>query len=101
MDITWNEIKEKIPYIKIIDIRENYLYSILKIRNSENIPYQFLVLNPNDYLNKDSVYYLLCEYGHKSKMVSEILNKQGYQTYNIVGGIKEYEKIMKNIKKNL
>lgn len=97
MDITWNEIKEKIPYIKIIDIRENYLYSILRIKNSENIPYQFLVLNPNDYLDKDNVYYLLCEYGHKSKMVSEILNKRGFQTYNIVGGIKEYEKIMKNI----
>lgn len=97
MDIRWDEIKGKIPYIKIIDIRENYLYSILRIKNSENIPYQFLVLNPNDYLDKDNVYYLLCEYGHKSKMVSEILNKQGFQTYNIVGGIKEYEKIMKNI----
>lgn len=101
MDITWNEIKSSIPYIKIIDIRENYLYNVLRIKNSENIPYQFLVLNPNDYLEKDKIYYLLCEHGHKSKMVSELLNKQGFQTYNIVGGIKEYEKIMKNIKKNL
>lgn len=97
MDITWNEIKSNIPFINIIDIRENYLYNILKIKNSKNIPYQFLVLKPNDYLEKDKVYYLLCEHGHKSKMVSEILNKQGFQTYNIVGGIKEYEKIIKNL----
>lgn len=94
MEITWDELKRKIPYGKIIDIRENYLYNILRIKNSQNIPYQFLILNPNDYLDKNIEYYLVCEHGHKSKLVSEILNKDGFITYSIIGGIKEYQKIL-------
>ena len=101
MEITWHELKKKLPNIKIIDIRENYLYSILRIKDSINIPYQFLILNPNDYLKKDIDYYLVCEHGHKSKLVSEILNKDGFITYSIIGGIKEYQKIEKKIIKNI
>lgn len=98
MEITWNELKNKISLIKIIDIRENYLYNVLKIKNSQNIPYQFLIINPLDYLNKNDTYYLLCEYGHKSQMVSDILNKEGFNTYSIKGGIKEYKKMIDNSK---
>ena len=93
MEITWNEVKNGFNH-HIIDIRENYLYNIVKIKNSQNIPYQFLVLNPSDYLSKKDTYYIVCEYGHKSKLVSEILNKAGFDTHNVIGGIKEYEKNM-------
>lgn len=96
MDVTWKELIGKILNINIIDIRENYLYNLVKIRNSKNIPYQFLIINPEDYLDKDKTYYILCEYGNKSKMISDILNKEGYHTYNIIGGIKEYENIINN-----
>lgn len=90
MEITWDELKRKMPYAKIVDIRENYLYNILRIKNSVNVPFQFLILNPSDYLSKNETYYILCEFGHQSKMVSDILNKEGYDTYNISGGIKAY-----------
>jgi len=93
MDITWNELKKKGPYINIIDIRENYLYNVLRIKNSRNIPYQFLIVNPLDYLDKEEIYYILCESGHKSKIISDILNKEGFNTYSIIGGINEYKKI--------
>lgn len=92
MEITWNDLKKKMPYIKIIDIRENYLYNISKINNSVNVPFRFLILNPSDYLNKSETYYILCEFGYQSKMVSNILNKEGYHTCNISGGIKAYSK---------
>lgn len=101
MEITWNELKSKVSLGEIIDIRENYLYNILKIKNSKNIPYQFLILNPSDYLNKNTNYFILCEHGNKSKLVSDILNKEGFKTYNIIGGIKEYQKIIKKEEKNL
>lgn len=91
MEITWEELMKK-TNIKIIDIRENYLYNILRIKNSKNIPYQFLILNPSDYLEKNERYYILCEHGHKSRLVSDILNKEGYTTYNIKGGINNYPK---------
>ena len=92
MEISWNELKNKMSFVNIIDIRENYLYNMLKIKNSKNIPYQFLVMNPLDYLTKGETYYILCEHGHKSKMVSDILNKEGFNTYSITGGIYEYKK---------
>lgn len=90
MEVTWNEINKKIPTLNIIDIRDSYLYKTKNIVGSKNIPYQYLLINPEDYLKKDKTYYIICEYGIKSGMVSNILNKNGYKTYNVSGGIKEY-----------
>jgi len=90
MEITWSDIKTRIPFLNIIDIRESYLYKTKHIIGSDNIPYQYLLINPSDYLEKDEVYYIVCEYGLKSGMVSNILNKNGYHTHSISGGIKEY-----------
>lgn len=95
MEITWDELKGKILNINIIDIREKYLFNLVKIKNSKNVPYQFLIINPGEYLDKKQKYYILCEYGHKSKIVSELLNKEGFNTMNIKGGIEEYKKIVK------
>ena len=77
---------------KIIDIRANYLYNFKHIKDSVNIPWQLLLINPLEYLNKSDEYYLICEYGHQSKMVSDILNKNGFNTHSIIGGINKYNK---------
>ena len=39
-------------------------------------------------LNKKDEYLLVCEYGIKSKKTSQILSRQGYQTYNLIGGMR-------------
>lgn len=90
MEVTWEIIKKRISSLNIIDIRESYLYKTKHIIGSKNIPYQYLLINPNDYLKKDETYYIVCEYGLKSEMISNILNKNGYKTHSIIGGIKEY-----------
>lgn len=90
MEVSWNEIRKRIPYLNIIDIRDSYLYKTKNIKGSKNVPYQYLLINPEDYLQKDETYYIICEYGIKSGMVSNILNKNGYKTHNVSGGIKEY-----------
>jgi len=90
MEVTWKMLGKRVPYLNIIDIRDSYLFKNKYIAGSENVPYQFLLINPDDYLNKDSTYYIVCEYGLKSGMVSNILNKNGYKTHSISGGIKEY-----------
>ena len=90
MEVTWDIIKERIPFLNIIDIRESYLYKTKHIVGSDNISYQHLLINPSEYLEKDEVYYIVCEYGLKSGMVSNILNKNGYKTHSITGGIKDY-----------
>ena len=90
MEISFNDVK-KHPQ-PIIDIRENYLYNMNHLKNTKNIPWTFLLINPQDYLEKNKEYYLLCELGHKSKMISDILNREGYLTYSIIGGINNYFK---------
>ena len=51
-----------------------------------NIPMNFLLTNPDIYLNKSDTYYLYCEYGSRSKGVCEKLSRKGYNVINISGG---------------
>ena len=91
MEVTFTDMKD-INLNNIIDIRENYVYNLCKIKGSRNIPYEFLIFNPADYLNKNEKYYILCDNGHKSRLLSEILNSYGYHTFSIKGVINEYLK---------
>lgn len=75
----------------IIDIRDNYSYSLGHIPNAKNIAYYNLLSNFSHYLNKNEVYYLYCDYGKQSEEISNRLNLFGYNTYNIIGGYKEYK----------
>lgn len=87
-------IKE-IDYINnkiVIDIRDKYLYNLAHIRNSINIPYNYLYIFPNKYLNKYSNYYIYCDSGSKSRKMCIYLNKLGYNTIDLIGGYKEYER---------
>ena len=74
--------------MEIIDLRNEYSYKIRHLTNSKNISLYKLLANPSDYLNKNTDYLLVCEYGIKSKRVSHILNKMGYHTNSLKGGIK-------------
>ena len=60
------------------------------IPNSINIPSNYLITNHSNYLDKDKIYYLYCDTGNKSKLVSEELNCLGYKTVNILGGYNYY-----------
>ena len=51
--IPTSDIKGMIGRINIIDIRDNYLYKLGSIPTSKNIPANFLITNPDNYLNKE------------------------------------------------
>lgn len=89
--ITMDEVKSRLPNIKIIDIRDNYQFNLGSIPTAINIPMKFLLKNPENYFNKNEEYYLLCQFGLKSKKVARELNELGYNTYNIVGGYSDYK----------
>lgn len=76
----------------IIDIRDNYSYSLGHIPNAINIAYYNLLSNYSHYLNKYEHYYLYCDYGTQSAEISKRLNSFGYNTTNILGGYEEYQK---------
>ena len=39
--------------LNIIDIRSKYIYDLSHINNSINVPYDYLLLSPSKYLNKE------------------------------------------------
>ena len=77
--------------INIIDIRDNYLYNMGCIPGSRNIPMNFLITNPDNYLNKEEEYYIYCIRGINSKRTCEILTRLGYNVVNLIGGFERYK----------
>jgi len=75
----------------LIDIREKYEYILGSIKRSKNIPYNYLMMMPEQYLEKDKTYYLYCDTGSKSRRVCTYLNQQGYHTVDLVGGYEHYK----------
>ena len=76
----------------LIDIRDKYEYILDNINNSINIPYNYLALLPENYLNKTSTYYIYCDCGKKSRKLCLFLNQLGYRVIDLTGGYKSYHK---------
>ncbi|MDO5568486.1 MAG: rhodanese-like domain-containing protein [bacterium] len=70
----------------IIDLRPHYLYIQGHIKGAKNIEYDDLLNNYYNYLDKNQTYYLYCQMGKKSKLMSDFLNSIGYKTVNVNGG---------------
>lgn len=77
--------------INLIDIRDSYIYSSGTIKTAKNIPFNFLLTNPNDYLNKNETYYIFCNSGNNSSRLCRTLANQGYRVVNIVDGYQGYK----------
>ena len=84
-NITVEELK-KVNTNNLIDIRSNEKYNDNHIMNAYNIPFDKLILSPNNYIDKNKTYYVYCQRGIKSKKLCLILNSKGYNLINIIGG---------------
>lgn len=74
----------------LIDIRDKYEYILGNIKGSINIPYNYLALMPENYLNFDSVYYIYCDTGSRSRKLCLHLKLLGYQVVDLTGGYQNY-----------
>ena len=90
--INASDIKGLIGRINIIDIRDSYLYKLSNIPTSKNVPNNFLLANPEKYLNKDKTYYIYCSVGYKSAPTCTKLANMGYKVINVLGGYNNYIK---------
>lgn len=90
--ITINELNRLISRAKLIDVRDNYKYNLGTIPTSINIPCSFLLMNPENYINKQDIYYIFCDYGNTSKRVCMKLLKDGYHVIDVLGGYDEYKR---------
>ena len=48
-------------------------------------------MNPENYLEKDSKYYIYCEYGSRSEKACKVLINKGYNVVNVLGGYNDYK----------
>ena len=89
-NVSANELDNLIGKADIIDIREPYEYKTGSIKTAKNIPMGNLITNPNQYLNKEKTYYIMCQSGARSSRTCKFLLKQGYDVINVTGGISSY-----------
>ena len=72
---------------QLIDVREPYRYKEEHLSGALNRPYG--ILKPEDQLwEKTLIVY--CDFGGQSMMAARHLEKEGYQAYNVVGGVYYY-----------
>jgi rhodanese-related sulfurtransferase len=90
MNITIEELMNIEENINLIDIRDKYQYDLGSIPNSINIPLNYLLINPTNYLNLDKKYYIYCDFGSRSEKLCEFLMDKGYNVINVTGGYNAY-----------
>lgn len=64
---------------------------LLENTNCHKYPYEFLLVNPENYLKKNQKYYIYCEYGTRSEKLCNKLSNLGYDVVNVIGGYNEYK----------
>lgn len=89
MSISYEDI---ISNNKIIDIRNNISFLEYHLNNSINIKRIELLSNPEKYIKKDEIIYLICDEGTASLSTAKVLNALGYNCYSIEGGLEKIKK---------
>lgn len=89
MQIRLSDIKNT---SNIIDIRTSLEFNEYNINGSRNVSRFNLLKNPENYLNKDEEFYLICNKGEVSLSCCKILNALGYKCYSVIGGMDAIKK---------
>ena len=85
----------KYPTIHPIDIRSHKRFEKGHLPGAINIPMDDLVKDPERYLNKNTTYYIYCEFGFKAKRIGRVLNELGFHIIEIKDGYYAYEQLQK------
>lgn len=67
----------------IIDVQDRYYYDLWHYPGSINIPYDDLMNNYRNYLNKNNIYYFYCKSGKLSRRAATILSYLGYNAFAV------------------
>lgn len=68
----------------LIDVSDEITYKENQVPGSINIPYEKLLLNYKELLNKNSKYYIMCTKGIHSRKVVSILEFYGYDVTQVI-----------------
>ena len=93
------KIRIKEQNFVVLDVREPWELGIAKISKSVSIPMQEIPKRLNE-LKKDISYAVLCHSGIRSYHVASYLDKEGFNVWNVDGGIDRWSlEIDTNIKR--
>ena len=93
------KIRIKEQNIVVLDVREPWELKIAKISKSVSIPMQEIPKRVNE-LNRDLNYAILCHSGVRSYHVATYLEKEGFNVWNVDGGIDKWSlEVDTNIKR--
>ncbi|WP_082680404.1 rhodanese-like domain-containing protein [Caviibacter abscessus] len=82
----------------LIDVRKEEEYKEGHIKGSKNIPLDKIESFCGD---KNKKVYVICRSGRRSKIATKYLNKKGYDAYNVLGGMLEWEMLKVNFYDNV
>jgi rhodanese-related sulfurtransferase len=86
-----NDLEELFGKINLIDVREQYEYRSGHLPTAKNIPMGELLNDPEEYLDKSKVYYIICQSGSRSSRTCSVLKKNGFKVINVAGGTGSYK----------
>ena len=88
-----NEL-DNIDNINIIDIREVSEFNKGHIPRAKNIPMDDIINDIDEYLDKETEYYIVCKAGVRSARLCTVLYLNGYNVVNVSGGTINYKKAL-------
>ena len=78
------------PDAILLDVRTPEEYQSGHIPGSNNIPLQTLTIVTSVVKNKDTILYVYCQSGARSRQATQALQQMGYTNINNLGGIAAY-----------
>lgn len=75
--------------LNIIDLRDESAFQDFHLVGAQSLP-STEIPNALDELDRNVTYYLVCDEGRQSDVISMFLNKLGYHTVRVIGGMQAY-----------
>lgn len=86
-EVTMKWAADNVEKINLIDVRSPGEHKAHSVKGSKNIPMVGLIMNSEEFLNKEDTYYIHCQGGVRSVSVIDNLEGKGYKLINCKGGI--------------
>lgn len=90
MTIKADDLDKLIDKINLIDIREDCEYDEGHVKGAKNIPMNDLIQDPEEYLDINEKYYIICHSGRRSDFTCRILRDAGYNVVDVLYGTEGY-----------
>ena len=90
------ELKKKLEKgedIFLLDVREDWEFSLAAIEGSENFPMGEVVDRQQEFALEEKIV-VICHYGERSLLVAQELAECGFNVYNLTGGIDAWSQVV-------